>query len=91
MALENPTFKPDFEKFQKLYADRGAAQKFLVLQGHPPAWYTDERWNGFLHIVEFLRSQGCVFMTPSHYLATLQPTRPTARGAVRSPLPPGEG
>lgn len=68
MALENPTFVPDPRKFQEIYARSGAHAPVLVLQGHPNAW-TEERWNGFLAIVAFLRSRQVVFMTPSEYLA----------------------
>jgi peptidoglycan/xylan/chitin deacetylase (PgdA/CDA1 family) len=71
MGLENPTFVPDFAKFKATYERIGAKEKYLVLQGHPPNWYTDERWNGFIQIVEFLRSKGCVFMTPSEYVASV--------------------
>ncbi len=67
MALENPTFVPDFEKFKTTYERVAAKEKFLVLQGHPPNWHSAERWNGFIQIVEFLRSKNCVFMTPSEY------------------------
>ena len=71
MALENPTFVPDFAKFKATYERIGAAEPYLVLQGHPPNWYTDERWNGFLQIVEFLRAKHCVFMTPTEYMNSL--------------------
>lgn len=72
MALENPTFVPDFAKFKNIYERTGAQQPFLVLQGHPPNWYTDERWNGFLQIIEFLRTKNCVFMTPTEYMNSLR-------------------
>lgn len=72
MALENPTFVPDFEKFKAAYERYGSKEQVLVLQGHPPAWWTDERWNGFVTIVEFLKAQGCTFMTPSEYAAQVQ-------------------
>lgn len=68
MALENPTFVPDFDKFKATYEKTGFQQEVLVLQGHPDAWGTPERWDGFVKIVEFLLSKGCVFMTPSEYL-----------------------
>jgi peptidoglycan/xylan/chitin deacetylase (PgdA/CDA1 family) len=71
MALENPTFVPDFAKFKATYERIGATEPYLVLQGHPPNWYTDERWNGFLQIVDFLRARGCVFMTPTEYADSL--------------------
>ena len=67
MGLENPTFVPDFEKFKATYERVGAAQPVLVLQGHPNHW-TDERWAGFVKIIEFLKAKGCVFMKPSEYL-----------------------
>lgn len=71
MALENPTFLPDFEKFKAIYGRIGAREKFLVLQGHPPNWWKEERWDGFFKIVEFLKAKGCVFMTPSEYLRNM--------------------
>ena len=70
MALENPTFVPDPKKFAETYARVASQAPVLVLQGHPNQW-TDERWAGFLQIVEFLRAQLVVFMTPSEYLASL--------------------
>jgi peptidoglycan/xylan/chitin deacetylase (PgdA/CDA1 family) len=70
MALENPTFVPDAEKFKALYEKNGAKREVLVLQGHPDQW-TDERWNGFVAIIEFLKSKNVVFMTPSEYMHTL--------------------
>lgn len=76
MALENPTFLPDFAKFKAIYEKIGAAEPYLVLQGHPPAWYTDERWNGFIQIVEFLKARGCVFMTPSEFVGKKQQAHP---------------
>lgn len=69
MALENPTFVPDFEKFRATYEKSGAKEPYLVLQGHPPAW-DEKRWEGFLRIIAFLKEKGCVFMTPSEYVAT---------------------
>jgi peptidoglycan/xylan/chitin deacetylase (PgdA/CDA1 family) len=71
MALENPTFVPDAEKFKTFYEKTAATRKVLVLQGHPDQW-TDERWNGFVAIIEFLKSKNVVFMTPSEYLKQLQ-------------------
>ena len=75
MGLEDPIFVPDFEKFKATYERVGARQKFLVLQGHPPAWYTPERWSGFTNIVMFLKSKGCTFMTPSGYEKSLAPAK----------------
>ena len=75
MALENPTFVPDFARFKAFYERNAAQQPFLVLQGHPPNWHTDERWNGFIQIVEFLRAKNCVFMTPTEYMNSLAPAK----------------
>ena len=71
MGLEDPIFVPDFEKFQTTYNERAADQDVLVLQGHPDQWKSEEKWEGFFKIVEFLKSKGCVFMTPSEYLARI--------------------
>ena len=67
LVLENPTFVPDFEKFRQLYEKNATDKPCLALQGHPNAW-DDKRWEGFVKIIEFLKSRGCVFVTPSEYL-----------------------
>ena len=72
MALENPTFVPDPVKFIETYEKSAATRGVLVLQGHPNQW-DDQRWTGFVEIIEFLRSKNVVFMTPSEYLASTQP------------------
>ena len=74
MALEDPTFIPDFVKFQKHYVARGVKEKVLLLQGHPDQWAAPERWDGFTKIIDFLQQQGSTFMTPSEYLAHVQAT-----------------
>ena len=71
MALENPTFVPDPEKFKAVYEKTGFKREVLVLQGHPNQW-DDKRWDGFVQIIEFLKSKGVVFMTPSEYLKKTQ-------------------
>lgn len=68
LALENPTFIPDVEKFKVLYEKKAAQEPVLVLQGHPDQW-NDERWAGFVGILEFLKSKGVEFLTPSEWLA----------------------
>ncbi len=68
LVLENPTFVPDFERFKELYEQHATQKECLALQGHPNAW-DDQRWAGFVKIIEFLQSRGCVFMTPSEYVA----------------------
>ena len=71
MALENPTFVPDPEKFKATYDKIAATRAVLLLQGHPDQW-DDKRWAGFVEIVEFLKSRNVVFMTPSEYLKSTQ-------------------
>jgi peptidoglycan/xylan/chitin deacetylase (PgdA/CDA1 family) len=71
MALENPTFVPDAEKFITFYDKKATQEKVLVLQGHPEQW-NDQRWEGFTRIIEFLKSKSVVFMTPSEYLKQAQ-------------------
>jgi len=66
MALEDPTFVPDFDKFRRTYERVAANRDVLVLQGHPDMW-DDSRWAGFMAIVGFLRARNCAFMTPSEY------------------------
>lgn len=70
LALENPTFVPDPAKFKATYEKSASTREVLVLQGHPDQW-TDERWDGFVEIIEFLKSKSVVFMTPSEYLQSL--------------------
>jgi peptidoglycan/xylan/chitin deacetylase (PgdA/CDA1 family) len=68
LTLENPTHVPDFAKFKEAYDRVGYDKDCLALQGHPNSW-DDERWANFLKIIDFLKSKGCVFMTPSEYMA----------------------
>jgi len=72
MALENPTFVPDPVKFKQTYEKTGAKEPFLVLQGHPDQWVEDQRWEGFLAILEFLKSRHVTFLTPSEYMRTVK-------------------
>jgi peptidoglycan/xylan/chitin deacetylase (PgdA/CDA1 family) len=67
IALEDPIFVPDPVKFKAAYEATGAAAPVLCLQGHADQW-DDARWEGFVKIVEFLKSKGCRFMTPTEYL-----------------------
>ena len=67
LTLENPTHVADFDKFKAAYERIGYDKKCLALQGHPKSW-NEERWDGFVKIIDYLRSKGCVFMTPSGYM-----------------------
>lgn len=71
MALENPTFVPDAEKFIDFYDKHAATKAVLVLQGHPEQW-DDKRWEGFTKIIDFLKSKSVTFMTPGEYLKKVQ-------------------
>jgi hypothetical protein len=67
LALENPTHVADFAKFKAAYERVGFDKECLALQGHPNSW-NDERWADFVKIIDYLKSKGCVFMTPSEYM-----------------------
>ena len=66
MGLEIKTGLPVFDKFKAEYEKVGASQEFLRLQGHPALW-DDKKWGEFVKIIDYLKSKGCVFMTPSEY------------------------
>lgn len=71
LDMESPIFRPNFEKLKKDYEARGGVKiPCLTLQGHSNQW-TDKDWENFVQIVEFLKSKGCVFMTPSEYLKSI--------------------
>ena len=76
LGLEYKTFLPDIEKFKAGFEKLGGARNCLVLQGHPMAWSTEERWNNFVAIIEFLKSKNCEFMTPSEYYEKNVKTNP---------------
>lgn len=67
LGLEYKTFLPDVEKFKESYIKQVKEHDCFVLQGHPMAWGKDGRWENFVAIIEFLKSQNCEFMTPSEY------------------------
>lgn len=70
--LETPVHQPNFTAFKERY-DKGQLGACIVLQGHPQSWASDKsRFQNFVQIINFLRKQGCVFMTPSQYVATLE-------------------
>ena len=71
LTLENPVHVPDFAKFKATYDRIAFAKPYLALQGHPNSW-DDPRWDNFVQIIDFLKSKGCVFVTPSEYLKTVK-------------------
>ena len=67
LTLENPIFVPDPDKFKEIYESRAQDKPCLALQGHPNQW-NGQRWQGFVKIIDYLKSKGCIFTTPSDYL-----------------------
>ena len=67
LTLENPVHVPDFAKFKAAYERVGYDKRCLALQGHPESW-NGERWDNFVKIIDYLKSKGCVFLTPSEYM-----------------------
>jgi peptidoglycan/xylan/chitin deacetylase (PgdA/CDA1 family) len=63
--IENPIFKPSLEKFVDGY-NRYPDRKFFVIQGHPSQW-TDDGFEQFVKIVDFLTGAGAIFTTPTEY------------------------
>jgi peptidoglycan/xylan/chitin deacetylase (PgdA/CDA1 family) len=76
--LEQPTFVPNFEKVKAGYARYGHKLPYLAMQGHPNEW-TDERWANFVKVVQFLKEQGCPFMTASEYVKSVGGKVPAAK------------
>ncbi len=65
--MEKGTSNPNFEYFKAQYLKKQPTGP-LVLQGHPHGW-SEERFQEFVQIVEFLKSEGYVFQTPSGFVA----------------------
>lgn len=78
IMLENLSHITDKEMFLRAYDAVGVKQDMLLLQGHPNSW-NETRWNGFLKMMAFLKSKGCIFLTPTEYMdAMVNGTRPMA-------------
>lgn len=60
--IEHPVHKPNFEQF-KLGYEKHKADPYLVMQGHPMSW-DEAAFAEFTRIVEFLRTEGAVFVFP---------------------------
>ena len=84
LGLEHQTFLPNFNEFKKRYAQLKNNKDVLVLQGHPKAWFynnkkdepADARYQQFKQIIEFLAAEGCTFETPSGYLEYMKKNPP---------------
>lgn len=67
LDMEYPVHNPNFETFIEAYKGKWKDLEFFYLQGHPNSW-DDMRWNNFVKIVEFLKSENVRFVTPSEFL-----------------------
>jgi peptidoglycan/xylan/chitin deacetylase (PgdA/CDA1 family) len=72
--LESAVGHPDLQAFLRGYA-KNLDREYFVLQGHPAAW-SDERFEEFGRIIDFLVQQKAVFMTPIEYAATRSQNAP---------------
>jgi GH35 family endo-1,4-beta-xylanase/peptidoglycan/xylan/chitin deacetylase (PgdA/CDA1 family) len=89
MDLETPVLKPNSARLIEDFNRFGKDLQYIVLQGHPNSWGGKERAE-FIASVNFLKEQGCVFMTPSEFLKVEldAPTLPPAPGRpAPSPKP----
>ena len=68
--LEGAVGVPDCQRLIDGYAAH-PDRAYFVLQGHPAMW-VGERFNEFLHILDFLTAQKVVFMTPSECAAAIK-------------------
>ncbi|HYF37244.1 MAG TPA: hypothetical protein VD994_18225 [Prosthecobacter sp.] len=68
MELERPLFVPNPENVQRNFELKRATLPYVAIQGHPNQW-DDARFDAFKKAVLYLRDQGCVFVTPSEFLA----------------------
>lgn len=85
MDLEAPTLKPNSEQLIDAFNRHGKDLQYIVLQGHPNSWGGKQRAE-FVKCIQFLKEQGCRFMTPSEFLAV--PLRAkTLPSASKAPAP----
>lgn len=68
--IEDPTFIPNVDKFIAGYVSKAKGRRVYVIQGHPGNW-TDERWAGFVHIVDFLQQHHIPVITAAEAADTL--------------------
>jgi len=80
IALEPSALKPDASAFVKAFKNKIAARpSYLVLQGHPPFWGEAE-FREFVSIIDFLKAQGAVFLTPQELAKRMSPEPTTGHG-----------
>ena len=71
MNIENPLFLPNPDRIKTDYAKLKGKHDVFVIQGHPGNW-TDERFENFKKLVEYLISENVIFMTPYEYYQSKQ-------------------
>ena len=88
MDLESPVLKPNSAQLIEAFNAYGKDLQYIVLQGHPNSWGGKQRAE-FVKAVQFLKDQGCVFMTPSEFLSVKlrAPTLPTAPDKPKTAAP----
>lgn len=64
--LEVDTGVVDYDKFVDFYESTGKNNPYLVLQGHPGG-FSEQSYENFTKVVEYLMEQNTVFMTPIEY------------------------
>jgi peptidoglycan/xylan/chitin deacetylase (PgdA/CDA1 family) len=64
--IENPLFVPNSQKFIEGYK-KHPDRDYFVIQGHPSRWSEPGRFEEFKKIVEFLKGEGAIFITPHEY------------------------
>jgi len=60
------TGKPNFAKFKETYEKSGRNLTIAAVQFHP-ALFSDDGLQQFAQIIDFLKAEGWIFMTPSEY------------------------
>lgn len=74
------TGKPDFGKFKAAYLKEKDVA-FTAIQFHPTA-FSEEHFGEYTKILDFLQSEGWVFMLPSEYVAMHDAEKPATRLAA---------
>jgi len=70
--MEIKTGFVNFDYFVKNYnSNKNKYKDYIVLQGHPVYWKADS-FNQFKKVIEFLKSEGCQFVTPYAYYLSLK-------------------
>jgi peptidoglycan/xylan/chitin deacetylase (PgdA/CDA1 family) len=74
--MENGTGNPEYSYFLSNYNTyKTTYTDYMVLQGHPNVWGVNQITQ-FSQIIDFLVSEGCVFVQPYEYYLSLNPAIP---------------